>query len=252
MESPAATTPTTALPPTLLGAEALDRLLTPMSTDQLLRQVLAEVYPGRAAVATSFGSESAVLLALVAAVNPSTPVLFLDTGLLFAQTLSYRDRLITHLGLTDVRTIRPDPADLAREDADGTLNRRDPDRCCHLRKVLPMERALEGFDVWISGRKRYHGGARGDLPRVEFDGRHLKINPLADWRETDIADFYRRYFLPRHPLVEQGFGSIGCFPCTEPSGSGSYSREGRWAGRTKTECGIHKSSAQRSRSVADA
>ncbi|MEQ8506924.1 MAG: phosphoadenylyl-sulfate reductase [Rhodospirillales bacterium] len=225
--------------PPSLNVDVLDRLLSPLTTEQLLRQIIVDAFPGRTVATTSFGAESAVLLALIANVEPATPIVFLDTGYLFAQTLSYRDHLITHLGLTDVRTVTPAPADLRREDPDGTLHKENPDRCCHLRKERPLERAIEGFDVWISGRKRFHGGDRSSLPRIEVDGRHLKINPLADWSEEDIAHLYADADLPPHPLVEHGFSSIGCFPCTEPTGDGGYSRAGRWSGSEKTECGIH-------------
>ena len=225
-----------ALPPAL-NIDAVDRLLSPLNTEQLLRQVIVDAFPGRAVVTTSFGAESAVLLALIAGIDP--PVVFLDTGYLFAQTLTYRDRLVRHLGLTDVRTVTPNPDDLAREDPKGDLHKHDPDRCCRLRKDIPLENALAGFDVWISGRKRFHGGDRASLPRIEVDGRYLKVNPLADWSEDAIAKAFAGAGLPRHPLVEHGFTSIGCFPCTDPSGNGGYSRAGRWPGSDKTECGIH-------------
>ncbi|MEQ8228077.1 MAG: phosphoadenylyl-sulfate reductase [Rhodospirillales bacterium] len=231
--------------PSSLNVDVLDRLLLPLSTEQLLRQVIVDAFPGRTVATTSFGAESAVLLTLIAGIDPATPIVFLDTGYLFAQTLSYRDRLIAHLGLTDVRTVTPDSDDLRREDPDGTLHKKNPDRCCHLRKEQPLERAIEGFDVWISGRKRFHGGDRSSLPRVEVDGRHLKINPLADWSEEDITRVYADADLPHHPLVEHGFSSIGCFPCTEPTGDGGYSRAGRWAGSEKTECGIHNPAERR-------
>ncbi|MAN79698.1 MAG: phosphoadenylyl-sulfate reductase [Rhodospirillaceae bacterium] len=231
--------PSPATLPPALNIGALDRLLAPLNTDQLLRQVIVDAFPSRTVVTTSFGAESAVLLTLIAKTDPATPVVFLDTGYLFAQTLTYRDELVRHLGLTDVRTITPDPGDLAREDPEGDLHKHDPDRCCRLRKHLPLENALAAFDVWISGRKRFHGGDRASLPRVEIDGRYLKVNPLADWSEAAIARAFTDTGLPRHPLIEHGFTSIGCFPCTEPSGTGGYSRAGRWPGRDKTECGIH-------------
>ena len=243
LPEPAARPP--ALPPAL-NIDAVDRLLSPLNAEQLLRQVIVDAFPGRAVVTTSFGAESAVLLALIAGIDPSTPVVFLDTGYLFAQTLSYRDRLVRHLGLTDVRTVTPDPDDLAREDPMGNLHKHDPDRCCRLRKDIPLENALAGFDVWISGRKRFHGGDRASLPRVEVDRRYLKINPLADWSEDAIAQAIAETGLPAHPLVEHGFTSIGCFPCTEPSGTGGYSRAGRWPGSDKTECGIHITKNDRS------
>jgi phosphoadenosine phosphosulfate reductase len=238
LSAPTSSAPLPALPPAL-DIDALDRLLSPLNTDQLLRQVIIDAFPGRTVVTTSFGAESAVLLALIAGIDPATPVVFLNTGYLFAQTLAYRDSLVHHLDLTDVRTVAPDPGELAREDPTGDLHKHDPDRCCRLRKEVPLEKALAGFDVWISGRKRFHGRDRASLPRVEVDGRYLKVNPLADWSETAIADAFAKSGLPRHPLIDHGFTSIGCFPCTEPTGNGGYSRAGRWAGSAKTECGIH-------------
>jgi phosphoadenosine phosphosulfate reductase len=239
--TPASAVPTTlssTLPPAL-NIDALDRLLAPLGTEQLLRQVILDAFPGRVVVTTSFGAESAVLLNLIAEIDPATPVVFLDTGYLFAQTLAYHDLLVHRLGLTDVRTVTPDLDDLAREDPTGDLHKHAPDRCCRLRKEIPLENALAGFGVWISGRKRFHGGDRATLPRIEIDGRHLKINPLADWSEAAIARAFAEARLPPHPLIEHGFTSIGCFPCTEPSGTDGYSRAGRWPGSDKNECGIH-------------
>ena len=194
----------------------------------------------RLALVSSFGAESAVLLDLVARVDPATPVIFLDTLKLFGATLDYRRDLVARLGLADVRDIRPDVRDLAAEDPDGTLWQRDPDRCCALRKVAPLERALEGFDAWLTGRKQHHGGDRTALPEVEFDGGRTKVNPLAAWTPEDIDGYFETRDLPRHPLLEQGYLSIGCAPCTEPvADAAAGARSGRWNGRKKTECGIH-------------
>lgn len=150
--------------------------------ESLLRPVIEGEFRGRIAAVSSFGAESAIVLALVAAIDPRTPVLFLDTGKLFGETLRYRDRLVAKLGLEDVRTIRPDPQRLAEADPESTLWLTDPDQCCGLRKVEPLAGALSGFDAWISGRKRYHGAARACLALFEDagDGR-VKINPVAGW-----------------------------------------------------------------------
>jgi phosphoadenosine phosphosulfate reductase len=204
-----------------------------------LAHVLRGRYAGRTALVASFGAESAVLLHLVAGIDRATPVLFLDTGKLFPETLAYRDRLIARLGLADVRSIRPDAAAIAAADPAGDLWRRDPDRCCALRKVEPLARALAGFDVWITGRKRYQGGLRRELPQVErVDGR-IKLNPLAAWSEQEVDDYFARHALPRHPLEAEGYRSIGCAPCTSPVGKDEDERAGRWRGSEKTECGIH-------------
>src|SRR3984885_14709633 len=205
----------------------------------ILKLALSEEFAGRTAVVSSFGSESAVLLHLVAQIDPTTPVLFLNTGKLFGETLRYRDRLQDLLGLTDIRAIGPHPADRARLDSEGTLWLRDTDACCNFRKVQPLRRALEGFAAQITGRKRFQTLARFAMTPVEyFDGR-FRFNPLADWSLADLEAYTAKYELPRHPLVEDGYPSIGCMPCTRRVTTGESYRDGRWSGLEKDECGIH-------------
>jgi phosphoadenosine phosphosulfate reductase len=191
---------------------------------------------------SSFGAESAVLLDMVASIDRQTPVVFLETGKLFAETLAYRDELVAWLRLEDVRSIRPDPADLAQHDPDGTLWQREPDLCCHVRKTEPLDLALAGFAAWITGRKRFQGGARTTLPPIETDPvtGQIKLNPLAGWTLEDIRHYRRLRQLPLHPLVANGYPSIGCQPCTRPVGEGEAIRAGRWWHLDKTECGIHR------------
>jgi phosphoadenosine phosphosulfate reductase len=198
-----------------------------------------ETFGDKLALVSSFGAESAVLLHLVSRVKHDLPVLFLDTGMLFGQTLDYRKQLAQRLGLTDVRDLRPHYQDLATADPDAKLWQTDTDACCHLRKVVPLEQALEDFDAWVTGRKRFHGGARLSLPVVEQAGRHVKFNPLANWTKADLDAYAEEHDLPAHPLVSQGFPSIGCWPCTQAVEDGDEMRAGRWAGSQKTECGIH-------------
>jgi phosphoadenosine phosphosulfate reductase len=202
-------------------------------------EAAVESFGDRLALVSSFGAESAVLLDLAAKVKPDIPVLFLDTGMLFGQTLDYRRSLAAQLGLKDVRDLRPHYQDLATEDPEAKLWQTDTDACCHLRKVVPLELALEDFDAWITGRKRFHGGDRLSLPVVEQSGRHVKFNPLANWTKADLDAYAAEQGLPAHPLVAQGFPSIGCWPCTQPAEDGDDVRAGRWAGSQKTECGIH-------------
>lgn len=206
-------------------------------------ETAVENFRGKVALVSSFGAESAVLLHLVAQVSKDIPVLFLDTGMLFGQTLDYRKSLSARLGLTDVRDLRPRFEDLATVDPEADLWRRDTDACCHTRKVLPLDRALHAFDAWFTGRKRFHGGARLRLPVVESVGRQVKFNPLANWNKADLDGYAAEHDLPPHPLVAAGFPSIGCWPCTEPAGEGEDVRAGRWAGSQKTECGIHTARA---------
>ncbi len=230
-----AAAPARGLPP----ASVLDRLLAGEPARDVLRYVLGDLAPGRTAVVASFGAESAVLLHLVAQVDPATPVIFLDTGKHFDETLAYRDTLVTALGLTDVRSTRPDPAQLSAFDPDGGLNARDADLCCHLRKTVPLEEALSGFDVWLTGRKRHQSQTRQAMATVEDEHGRLKVNPLADWAPSETRAYMVLHELPVHPLVGQGYRSIGCRPCTSPVAAGEDDRAGRWRGSDKTECGIH-------------
>lgn len=205
----------------------------------LVRAVLKGELAGRVALVSSFGADAAVMLHMVAEIAPATPVIFLDTGQHFDATLDYCAGLTRDLGLTDLRVEKPDPAEVAASDPRGDLWARDASACCEMRKVRPLAKALETFDCWLSGRRRYQLGQRVDMPGIEADATHIKINPLAGWAQADINAYYERQELTRHPLYEQGYLSIGCRPCTQPTGDGVDSRAGRWAGGDKTECGIH-------------
>jgi len=197
---------------------------------------IVEAFPGGVAVTASFGAESAVLLDLVAQVDPGLPVLFLDTGELFDETIAYRDLLVAQLGLTGLKVFRPAPEDLKEAE---DLWRTDTDRCCELRKVRPLAAATRGFKALIDGRKRAHGFQRADLAAIEAAGEVVKVSPLWSWSEADIAAAFAARNLPPHPLVAQGFRSIGCWPCTRATASDEPARAGRWPGSAKTECGIH-------------
>lgn len=207
----------------------------------VLEGALRDAELGRTALVSSFGAESVVLLHLVSVIAPATPVLFIDTRMLFAETLAYQRELAERLDLRDIRLIRAGRADLALRDPDGTLHAHDADACCTLRKVEPLAAALEGFDAWITGRKRFQGGARAALEFFEAEAgtSRIKLNPLAHWDRSDIADYMAENRLPPHPLVARGYRSIGCAPCTAPVAEGEDDRAGRWPGRDKTECGIH-------------
>jgi phosphoadenosine phosphosulfate reductase len=222
------------------GAQALEAALEGLDAPAAIQRLVADIYPGEACVVSSFGAESAIILHLVAKANPQTPVLFVDTGKLFSATLSYRDTLVEHLGLTDIRSLSPNRDHLAADDPDGTLHLTNPDLCCHIRKTQPLLSALRPFKVWISGRKRHHGGERSALPRVEIQDGKLKLNPLYDWSREAIEAYYETHNLPRHRLVAEGYPSIGCAPCTVPiKDPDADPRAGRWADSNKTECGIH-------------
>ena len=211
--------------------------LTP--TTEAVRQVLCDNLLGPVALVSSFGAESVVLLHMVAGIAPQTPVLFIDTGKLFAETLDYQQALASRLELRDLRILRPDPEALRRRDPDGRLHRRDADACCALRKIEPLERGLRGFDAWLTGRKRFQTAPRSNIALFESDGRRIKFNPLHAWSRDDLERYIETYRLPRHPLSGRGYPSIGCAPCTDPVLPGEDPRAGRWRGLAKTECGIH-------------
>jgi phosphoadenosine phosphosulfate reductase len=210
-----------------------------LDTKGFLEFALSQAFPGRIAVVSSFAAESVVLLHHVAEIDPTVPVLFLNTGKLFGETLRYRDRLQDVLGLTDVRGIGPHPEDRKAADPEGTLWSRDPDACCHFRKVVPLSRAVAGFDATITGRKRFQTATRATMDRIELVDGRFRLNPLVDWSLDELAAYAEAKGLPKHPLVLDGYPSIGCMPCTRRVAAGEGYREGRWAGFDKDECGIH-------------
>lgn len=205
----------------------------------ILELALKGEFTGKSAVVSSFGAESAVLLHLVAGIDPATPILFLNTGKLFGETLRYRDRLQDELGLGDIRSLAPNPVDRNRVDPEGILWSKDTDACCDLRKVVPLKRALEPFAAQITGRKRFQTRERAQMRTVEFFEGRFRFNPLADWTLEQLEAYTKKYNLPRHPLVEDGYPSIGCMPCTRRVAAGEDYRAGRWADSDKEECGIH-------------
>lgn len=207
----------------------------------VLGDALRDPELGRIAMVSSFGAESVALLHLVAVTNRHTPVLFIDTEMLFPETLVYQSELAVTLELTNVRVVRARLAETLAADPDGTLHQHNPDACCDLRKTEPLQRALAGYDAWITGRKRYQGGQRAalDFFEVEDATGRIKINPLAHWTSEDVAEYILANRLPRHPLVARGYPSIGCAPCTSPVAPGEDPRAGRWRGQDKDECGIH-------------
>jgi phosphoadenosine phosphosulfate reductase len=227
--------PANALP----SAEALARALRNASPAEVIATALRIVGRERLALVASFGTESAALLKVMADVDPAIPVIFLDTGWLFEETLAYRDTLAATLGLGDVRSIKPLEEALSREDQNRELWFSDPDACCRIRKVEPLARALAPFSAWINGRKRFQGGLRAEIPVVEDDGSRLKFNPFANVSREEIEAIYAQAKLPPHPLATSGFLSVGCMPCTSRTAAGEDARAGRWRGRAKTECGIH-------------
>ena len=209
-----------------------------LGTHEAVEKAL-ELFGARIALVSSFGAESSVLLHVVAEVSRDVPVVFIDTLRLFPETLAYRDTLVERLGLTDVRTVAPDPAALADKDRYKALWMTDADLCCQIRKTEPLARALTGFDAWFTGRKRFQAATRAAIQLFEQDGKRVKVNPLASWSSAELKAYMAEHAMPTHPLVAQGYPSIGCQPCTSKVKPGEDERAGRWRGLDKTECGIH-------------
>ncbi len=217
-------------------ARDLNAAFAGLSAQQMLSRLLHGGVAGRVAVISSFGAEAACLLGLVASKEPSTPVVFLDTRKHFAETLTYVDDLMDVLGLTTLVRARPSLSRLVVDDPDGELFGRDSDRCCYLRKTLPMIGVLRNYDCVLTGRKRFQTDDRAQMNLVEVQETWLRVNPLADWTREQVLEYLERHGILEHPLVSLGYASIGCEPCTQPS---EDIRAGRWPDTDKTECGIH-------------
>jgi phosphoadenosine phosphosulfate reductase len=220
-------------------ARALDAEFVGQPAEAVVQAAIERLFPGELALVSSFGSDSAVLLHMAARFDRSLPVVFLDTGKLFGETLRHRDRLVAHLGLTGIRTVHPREERLAAADPEGALWYSDTDKCCLIRKVEPLSFAMEEFGAWITGRKRHQAETRARLPLFEAEGERIKVNPLAGWSSRDVEAYRVAHGLPAHPLVADGYRSIGCMPCTSRVAEGEDDRAGRWRGKAKTECGIH-------------
>jgi len=222
-----------------IAASRLETRFARLSAQALLRLAIQDLYPGKIALVSSFGADSVTLLHMVSQIDPATPVVFVDTGQHFPETLEYRDRLVETLGLTNIVETTPDAAALAAEDSEKFLFASDPDRCCEIRKVAPLAAMLDNYDAWITGRKGFQTADRATLPLFEAEGARVKVNPLVGWKASDLLAYIKQHDLPPHPLVAKGFPSIGCLPCTSRVMPGEDPRAGRWRGKSKQECGIH-------------
>jgi phosphoadenosine phosphosulfate reductase len=231
------------------GAESLPERIAEMAApleawpaEQII--ATAAEYVPRLAVTSSFGAESVVLLHLVSVAAPELPVLFLDTGFHFPETLAYRDQLVEQLGL-NVVDVTGEPWVQRQTERQGIeLPLADPDTCCYLRKTVPLRAALKHKDGWVTGLRRSVTAERAATPvlqAIRQDGRWMfKVAPIALWSDDEVDDYIARHALPRNPLVERGYRSIGCAPCTRPVEQGEDARSGRWSHvPDKTECGLH-------------
>jgi phosphoadenosine phosphosulfate reductase len=212
------------------------------SAEELIRWAHAE-FGERLCLTCSWQKQSSVLVHMVNELGLDIDVVELDTHLFFRESYETRDRLVERYGLS---LIRPEIITVAEQHAvEGpNLWERDPDRCCHIRKVEPLIHALEPYDAWISGIRREQSPSRAGTPKVERSGRYdvWKIHPLADWSEKDVWSYVLKNDVPYTPLHDAGYRSIGCIPCTRPTRPDEEERAGRWAGSDKLECGIHSDS----------
>lgn len=222
-----------------IAASRIGARFSSMDTRALLALAIEHLFADRIALVSSFGADSAVLLHMVAQIDRSTPVIFVDTRQLFPETLAYRDQLVDKLKLTNLIEASPDAAQLAAQDPEGFLWASDADKCCDIRKTQPLAKVLGGYEAWITGRKRFQASTRSALSFFEAEGDRVKLNPLANWEAAQILAYLAKHSLPSHALVAKNYLSIGCLPCTSPVRPGEDARAGRWRGKGKAECGIH-------------
>ena len=210
-----------------------------LSAEAALTKALTQDFKDQIVLSSSMGVDSAVLLHMISKIDPNMPVLFLETKKHFTETLAYRDLLTKTLGLTNVQSLTPDELEVASEDAADILYKTNKDACCDLRKVRPLERVVSKYAARITGRKRYQTPNRRNMEILEEGDNQLSLNPLAFWTAKDVTAYMRKHELPTHPLLELGYLSIGCAPCTTTVEEGEDPRAGRWRDTEKDECGIH-------------
>ena len=217
----------------------LNRDFENKKAEKILEFCIKERFFNKIAYVCSFGAESAVILDIISKIDNKLPVIFLNTHFLFNETIEYKKILIDKLKLLNVQEIFPDENDLITDDKNGNLWKSNPDKCCRIRKVLPLEKKLKNFDAWVSGRKAYQKGEREFLKIFEIQNEKIIVNPLINYNFENIGDYFKINKLPRHPLFFKNFLSIGCTNCTAPSTDINNIRSGRWSRKGKTECGIY-------------
>jgi phosphoadenosine phosphosulfate reductase len=218
----------------------ISREMESRSPEQILRWAVETYFP-KLTMATKFGPEGSAILHMLAEIEPRVDVFNLDTGYQFAETIELRDRLAERYGI-EVEMVQPELSVPEYEAAHGgPLYNREPDRCCHDRKIVPLRRRLVGFESWISSIRREQTPHRARAPIVSWDAKFdvVKVSPLANWTKKEVWAFITKHQIPYNPLHDQGYPSIGCWPCTRAVAEGDDERAGRWAGFNKTECGLH-------------
>jgi phosphoadenosine phosphosulfate reductase len=217
-----------------------DQRLQHATPQEILGWAVETFYP-RLTMATAFGPEGCILIHMLAEIEPRVRVFNLETGYQFAETLELRDRIARRYGI-EVELVRPDTS-VAEYEArhGGPLYVVDPDRCCHDRKLVPLRRAVVGYDAWISSIRADQSADRGKAAVVGWDAKFglAKVNPLLTWTRRDVWAFVVTHHVPYNPLHDRGYPSIGCWPCTRAVSADADERAGRWAGQAKTECGLH-------------
>ena len=210
------------------------------SPEQILEKSLNE-FSDKITYICSFGSESAIILNMISKINKNFPIFLLNSNFLFPETIDYKNDLIDRLKLVNCKDIYPDKVSLKKNDPNNNLWEKNIDKCCNLRKVIPLELKLKEFNAWISGRKSYHQGERSELKAFEFLNGKVVVNPLVNLNKNEVDEYFEKNDLPKHPLVKEGFMSIGCIQCTSKTVDPNNIRSGRWKNSVKTECGIHLS-----------
>jgi phosphoadenosine phosphosulfate reductase len=220
--------------------EIANRELEGKSPQDILRWAVARYHP-RLTMATAFGAEGCCILHMLAEIEPAVRVFNLETGYQFPETLTLRERIKERYGI-EVEFVRPELTVAEyEEEHGGPLYRIRPDQCCYDRKILPLRRAVVGYDAWISAIRRDQTAHRAAAGVVQWDGKFglVKVNPLLSWTKREVWAFVVEHDVPYSPLHDQGYPSIGCWPCTQAVGDGADERAGRWAGTAKKECGLH-------------
>ncbi len=220
-------------------ASALSAQFETKTPQEIIQWAVDEFAP-EIAVSTSFQTHSMALLHMVTRIQPDIKIFFLDTGYHFWDTLIFREQIQHEWNLNVVDLYRDSRWDIFARQNTRTLPLQDPNLCCYIHKVQPMQKALSGLKAWISGIRRDQTPERAHAQILELqDDGLLKVNPLLNWTKSDVQTYIADHNLPAHPLYERGYRSIGCAPCTVPVGAGDNDRAGRWVGRHKIECGLH-------------